>query len=207
MCNSRKSGDLFEYKFAKYLCAKGLIFNDDYSKNKFINLQNKITQNNNININNIDIALNEIFKFKHLKNYKIIKFTKDTNGKKGNISDIEIYDDYNKCIGFSCKVNNISIKHQRPSSLYRQTGMNKEDCDIFKKEYKICNDKWFNIIKQYITFNKINYEEKIKMYKEFNNIIIQYLNKLSEIEIQKFYNFLINYEKVYLKENLYYMIM
>ncbi len=198
--NSRKSGDLFEYKFATYLLNKGLIFNDEYSKQKYINLKNKTSENDNIN--NINDALNKIFNIKHFKNYTIIKFTKDNDGQKGIVSDINIYDVHDNYIGFSCKVNNISIKHQRPSSLNKQIGMNEHTEILFKNEYKICNDKWYNKIKNQITFNKIDKNDKTIMYSEINNIVFKYLNKMTSDEIKFYYNFLINYDKIYvLKHN------
>lgn len=192
---SRKSGDLFEYKLAKYLTDKGLILDDEYTKNKYIKLKNNISKNDNIN--DVNNALDKICNILHFTNYKIIKFTKDNDGKNGTVSDIEIYNSDKNCIGFSCKVNNISIKHQRPSSLYIQSKMNSQNSNIFKQEYKICNDKWYNKLKNCITFNKIEDIDKMEMYKEINTVIFKYLKIMTYAEIKFYYNFLIHYEKVY----------
>ena len=60
-----------------------------------------------------------------MSNYNKIKFTQDNDGKKGNVSDFELYNS-NDSKGFSLKKNNISIKHPRPSAFNKQCNFNKE---------------------------------------------------------------------------------
>lgn len=197
--NSRISGDSFEHQITSFLLMKGLKYHDVYTKTKHDKLKNKIN-NNCVQTDTVNKCLSDVFNHMNLDQYKTIKFTKDNDGKKGITSDVELYND-NNFIGISCKVNNISIKHQRPSSLYRQMDMNQQKTEEFKQEYKICNDKWFNKFQKLTTFDKIDATDKITMYSDFNNIIKNCLNMCTEEQTKKFYNFLIHYDKIYILHN------
>ena len=219
---SRKSGDCFEEQLISFLLINGMKYHDEYTKNKHDKLKNKGIKNDKI-INKITIddksndkindnindkndnnnvkmnkCLSNIYNFMKFNKYITVKFTKDSDGKKGNTSDVELYDNNNNFIGISCKVNNISIKHQRPSSLYKQIGMDQQKIDEFKQEYKLCNDIWYTKFEKLLTFDKIDHEQKMSMYIDFNNIIKKYLNSCSDIQIQNYYNFLIHHNKIYI---------
>jgi len=194
MSNNKLSGDIFEYTITNYLHNSGFIFFDKISKNKFNLLKNKIG-NNYKNYNNI---FKKIFiKINPNNEFNRIKITDPCDGKKGNVSDIELYNDKNENIGLSCKVNNISIKHQRPSSLCNQCGLDNENIKKYKSEYKNYNDFWFKKINNKINFDNIDKNEKFKLYKSFNKLTQKYLNKLDSNQVTKYYNFLINYNHVY----------
>lgn len=191
---SRKSGDVFEYSVVEYFLEIGLKFYDDKSQTKFNKLKDKIDDKCKV----IDKRqLQTIFNDIGLDDYNKIKFTTDNDGKKGNVSDIELYDKKNNHIGFSCKVNNISVKHQRPSALYKQCSLNDKDTDKYKKQYKEVNDKWFGKINELGTFDKIEQNEKNNLYKDFNKLTKKYLEKLNKEQVGNFYSFLIQYKQIY----------
>jgi hypothetical protein len=194
MSNSRLSGDLFEYIIANYFIQNGLTLVEEKSILKFNKLKEKISVVKN-NFTNNDIE--KIFNIIKIDKYKNFRFTQDNDGKIGNVSDIELYNDDKNNIGISCKVNNISIKHQRPSSLCKQCNLTDKNIDKYNDEYKKCNDKWYNLIKDKITFDKIDKDDKNNLYKEFNELVKKYLDILNDEQIKYFYKFLINYNNIY----------
>jgi hypothetical protein len=130
-----------------------------------------------------------------VKDYKKVKFTTDNEGKNNNVSDIELYKEKEKSIGISCKVNNISIKHQRISSLCNQCNIKEEKKQKFIVEHKKLNDNWFNKIKDKINYCNIDKEEKNTMFIEFNNLVKKYLKQIKNVKY--YYDFLISYNKIF----------
>lgn len=193
MMNSRTSGDAFEYSIAKYLYNEKLELYDDESKNKFRKLSEK-KSDRYISIHNDD--LKEVFAYLNIDNYNKIKFTTDNDGKRGNVADIELYKNDGTYMGLSCKVNNISLKHQRPSALFKQCDMEEDQSSRYRSDYKKCNNKWYNILKQHKKFNEVDENLKKEMYKDFNELTKQYLETLDPKQITYFYKFLIEYDKI-----------
>jgi len=195
MIKSRLNGDRFEYIIAKLYYDNGLKFYDLKSETKFKKLEDKYKNNFDEKINNNE--LENIFNKENIWKYDKIKFTNDCDGISGNVADIELYKNNDEKIGLSCKVNNISIKHQRPSSLYKQCNFDDMYSELYKEEYKKYNDKWYENTKDKITFDKIDKDEKFKLYGDFNQLTKKYLEKISDIQTQSFYKFLISYEHIY----------
>jgi len=206
MANSRKSGDCLEYNIVEILVnGFNFSFYDKKSEDKFNKLKTKIT---NPDCNLSVKSLSKLFKDININTYNKIKFTQDNDGKKGNVSDFELYgsnDGYNTdniknhdIIGFSLKKNNISIKHPRPSAFNKQSNLNEANSIKYKEDYLKCNIKWYEKIKILETFNKIKALDKEQLYLDFNNNTKKYLEKLNSEEVKAFWKFLINYNKVYI---------
>ena len=106
-----------------------------------------------------------------------------------------MYNEKEESIGISCKVNNISIKHQRISSLYNQCNFKEEKKEKFIEEYKKLNNNWYNKIKDKTNYCNINKEEKNVMFIDFNNLVKKYLKQIKNIKC--YYDFLISYEKIF----------
>jgi hypothetical protein len=195
MANSRKSGDQFEINLAKILIDDfNYTFYDTKSEEKFNKLKEKIITHD---INLTKNKLLQLYQDLNLHNYNKLRFTTDNDGKKGNVSDFELFTN-DAFIGFSLKKNNISIKHPRPSALSKQCNLNKDNTIKYKEDYMKCNNNWYDKIKHLYTFDKINIMEKDKMYLDFNNNTKKYLENLSSEEIITFWNFLIQYDKIHI---------
>lgn len=197
MANSRKSGDNFEYHITKALIDYNskLEWYDEKSKIKLNKLKEKIT---NDDINLTKNKLTKLFQYLQIDKYTKIKFTQDNDGKKNNVSDIELYDNDGNKIGFSLKKNNISIKHPRPSSFDKQCNLNEATSKEYKESYAKINNILYEINKKSGTFDKISKDDKNKLYLEINNNTKKYLEILSSDEVHAFWKFLINYEHVYI---------
>ena len=193
--NSRLAGDTLEFTIALFLTNNKIKWHDEYTKNKFNkwknNIDDKLSNEINIILNNI---FNNYFKLLTFKSYKLMS---DNHGTKGNNTDIIIYQN-NNYINISCKTNNISIKHQRPSGFPKQAKLCIHKSEQYIIDYKKCNDKWYIKFKNLITFDNIIENDKMLMYQDFNNITCNYLYKCNEQEIINFYNFLISYDRSYI---------
>ena len=195
MAKCRISGDSLEYNLAKVLINEfSYIFYDTKSGEKFNKLKAKII---NDDINLTSKTLSKLFQDLKLNKYNKIKFTQDNDGRIGNVSDFELYGN-NEHVGFSLKKNNMSIKHPRPSAFYNQCNLNKDTSIRYKEDYMKCNNLWYEKIKNMNTFDKINTIMKQQLYIDFNNNTKKYLDNLSLDEISTFWNFLIQYECVYI---------
>ena len=94
-------------------------------------------------------------------------------------ADVTLYKskDCVKGLGISIKHNNFSIKHQRPGNLWNQAKFKGKDINDFQEEYQELNDMWYFKIKKYKTFQNIPSSLKNSMYKDFNQLAIDWLNK------------------------------
>lgn len=191
---SRISGNIFEYTIASFLMGKSVKCHNEYTVKK-MDIWKK-TLGNEL-LKELNGCLTQIFDKKiPLINFESFSLMSDSHGGKGNNTDIAIYEKNNNVINISCKNNNISIKHQRPSGFPGQAKL--EQSQEYADQYKTCNDKWFNKLKELTTFDKIDESEKMTMYQDFNDITYNYLTKCNPEQIQNYYNFLISYDRSYI---------
>lgn len=170
--NSRLSGDYFEYSIVAYLQSIGIkhsnIYTDEKgkklsSKYEFLPVGKRLSQQKKIN----QAILKILNTAEDILSYELIN---DNCGKKGDSTDIIIHTNI-RDIKISCKVNNFSIKHQRPSSLPSQLNMNSILSKQYILEYKNLNDAYYQQLKEKGQFNKIEKSCIFQMYNDFNTLV------------------------------------
>ncbi len=192
--NSRKSGDKFEFTIINYLEKKNITCYDQFTQNKKDKLLNKCASTLEI-----DLQLDKFYDaYLHNKNLNTYKLASDIDGQQCKSADIILYDDENNIYPISCKYNNISIKHQRPSSLYKQLALSESLSLLFKKEYNDCISSIYNNLKIYKKFLDLPKNLKNNLYSQIIDLVYQYLVKISLVStnVYRFYNFLISTDTI-----------
>lgn len=110
---------------------------------------------------------------------------------------------YNKSmknpIGISVKCNNFSFKHQRPSCLPLQIGMQEHDAGNFRKRYSAINDIYYNTwCKKYVNFREVPILEKRRFYNDVNTLTLSYLENASKYEMYRFMRFIMDINTQYI---------
>ncbi len=189
---SRRNGDFFEYSIVYYLSINRINAEDD-SKESVKRLINsfdlvKTTIAERVKLYKlIDRFFNRILKDRKIKSYYL---GKDNDGKEGKPEDIYCKLDSDEIIGISCKRNNMSLKHQRPSSLHKF--ICEKHAKTYTEEYNALNDKWKKELTIYDKWSQIPKDKKDLLYKEFNDLYMNYLTKY--VNTKDYYNFLFGIE-------------
>lgn len=192
---SRVSGDIFEYAIVDYLEDKNINPVDNYTRTKGKKLYSKydqLTVAQRVSYRNkINKAFNYILSSnENMNSYQLLT---DNQGKLGESSDIFINTNKRQ-IKISCKNNNLSLKHQRPSSLPAQINMNYKDSLEFKKKFSRLNEHYYTLFKDVEYFNRLTKDDIYEMYSDINELISEYLQKyLIEANKNSFLEFLLSY--------------
>lgn len=175
MAKSRKNGDVFEYIVIEQLLKYDITPENKYTQDKTKRLKDKLdkcTDKKDVTTKRRKCkkCIDHILDNRQYKSYELLQ---DNNHLK-TTADIIIHCDDVK-IYISCKHNNYSIKHPRPSNLHKQLHTSVK----YAKEYKTINDKYYSYFtkKQYVAFKEVSDNRKKKMYNEFNNLVISSINK------------------------------
>nr|YP_009105328.1 putative type II restriction endonuclease [Pedinomonas tuberculata]AIT93956.1 putative type II restriction endonuclease [Pedinomonas tuberculata] len=135
-------------------------------------------------------------------NPKTFRICSDFEGRTGITSDIIVYNDLQESFGISCKRNNLSLKHPRPSAFYKHGLLEKK---VFIKYYKeMIHCFYFSWKKKgHICFSDLSNWEKNQFYRTINLFIINILKQSSSKNFKKFLIFLfaLNDPKVILYYN------
>jgi len=178
MANSRTSGDILEgllcevFESLQIECKTPDKRDKIYEKKK--NVATNLQQEVKTEIKN---TIEKIITPDEGKNYHL---TKDNDGKKGITSDIKIFDSSNaNIISISCKRNNHSLKHQRPSALPKHLQLSDELTSKYKDEYKTITQHFYKDcnVNQIALFKDCDPENKTKLYKDVNELVATYLSK------------------------------
>lgn len=201
--NSRSSGDRFEYHVVHFLELSGVACLDDDTKQKRCKLLNKFDIHNDTSIKERIVLFKLLNKciFGHVTQRSKIthyKLTSEYEGKNGSVADIVLVDDQGDKFPISCKKNNMSVKHQRPSNLDKQLHLTDDDSSKYRLEYKQVNDEFYNKIKECGTFNKICREIKDQLYTQVNDVVMKYINDANTTSVQAFYKFLLSVEEKFI---------
>ena len=180
MSVSRLSGENFEFLFAHFCVQKRLLFFNRFTENKYLSLK-KLHKNDN----NLFPCFERVLK--HMKADKCVKFEwiSDMKGREGRSEDFVLYDG-EKSISISCKKNNTSIKHQRPSNMYAHMGLSNEEKNNYISKYKQLNDDWFKKTEKYQTFSFIPAQDKLQLYSEINSVVLEFLLKAKSTTFYEF---------------------
>jgi len=193
-----KNGKAFEYYFINIFHEYNILGNSSKREEKLklcydqTSIGNRVSIRNNILklLDKINIKMTDIMSY-HLPG--------DCSGKKSKVSDIILYLKNNEEINLSCKNNNVSLKHQRPSSLAKQMILSQNDIDKYNNEYKSINDKIYNkFTKNNVLFNTLEKHKIYKMYIKINELVKKWLETANISSIQHYFNFLISIEKKYI---------
>jgi len=196
--NSFIKGSLFENTVIRCLKAMSISPLNQRTFNKSYQLQdieNKHATNSAKQMNQmykISTCLNQFIKNPTNCSYNIIN-----DGRNGDSTDIRLIEgssEYN----FSLKHNNLSIKHQTPSNLYRQLLLTPNQTIDYRKEYTMINNKYYYQWKDTMQF--CNVTNKPEAIYEVNSLVEKYINRSSLIQQNNYINFLLS-----LQENKYIM--
>lgn len=201
--NSRRSGDVFEYHIIMYLELSRVLHLDKNTLQKRNKLLEKYDKNNKTSVKErikIFKLLNkcltgEIMKKQNIKYYKL---TNEYEGVNGIVADIVLYDQEHNIYPISCKHNNVSIKHQRPSNLDKQLQLDDETSCLFRLEYKKVNDDLYNDIKQYHLFSNVPKEQKNLLYNRVNDLVMKHINFSNEYNVKSLYSFLLSVDETFI---------
>lgn len=172
--NSRINGNNFELSLASDIMNTdaNIKFYDKESETLFNRLQSKSKKCFNIVLPSI---LTRITIVK-------IKLHKDQDGIKGNSSDITVINSNNQHIGLSLKHENLSLKHPRPKSIMDRITDNNVIIKEYRAKYSQINEKWYgNMKNHYINFCEMTDKEKKSMYKEFTDLLLDFLTSHTEL--------------------------
>ena len=154
---SRKSGDQFEYRITKLIINQGVKFSDTKSKDKFNKWEPQFKY--------VSYSIPIDFKL-----YTTIRLCTDKEGCTGSNADM-ILINATDSLAISLKNNNLSIKHPRPSSIYKQ--LVKPLQVEYVDKYAALNAKYYKLAidNGYTAFEQFSANEKIKMYREFIQLL------------------------------------
>lgn len=191
---NRETGDYFEYLLITTILKRkegDVIPYNNYTKDKFLKLSCRFShkEQGEIFIGKIHQGLLKIF-----DNNEIIEqyeFLQDVRGRYGESADIILYTNL-RMLKISCKCNNLSIKHQRPSNLHEQLNLSKNDSYVYGEAYGIINDKCYNVIKDEGVFRNLSKEVKYHIYSLFNELVRIFLMKISSSQLYKFLDYIIS---------------
>lgn len=183
------NGRLLEYYVASEL---GKIYNTTVGGSNF--------ENYKIKYNSINEEYKKYFQdsaeyiCKYFKNtYDIqpssIFLNPDKEGRNSVSGDISLHFEDN-VINISLKNNNFSCKHQRPMSFMNNCGVSKIQETEYKNEItKILQDFYnkFSVLKKYKEVDKKYIK---KLYSNINDIVIKYIEKLTETQVKKLFYFI-----------------
>jgi hypothetical protein len=190
--NSRTSGDIFEYYLVQAILLKEVEPKDPYTKEKTEKLCAKCEASDTLSIAKRTVLIGKLEKFlSFFPNISHYAMKKDGAGCKNDTTDVVIYcakGIYN----ISCKRNNVSAKHPRPSNLCAQLKMNADECADYKKEYKELNDEWFEKFAGFANFSEV--ENKNDMYRAFNVMCEAQIDAASEEQLRHFLDFILSNE-------------
>lgn len=192
MANCRKSGDELEYWVCCSLIDIGIPLHPE-SVSKWSRLSR--------NFKSCDIDkhvikdITQVLQKQLEQNESPINFVilTDDNGKKGDVADIRIELEQQKCIRISCKRNNTSIKHPRPTGIINHLfTSNPITCNIEKHHYKSVNNAQYQAIKEYSKFKDLPQDMKDTLYLKINEHILQILAKADRHALSVFTTFTLN---------------
>lgn len=197
--NCRKSGDAFEYAIVYFLKGIKAYAHDRYSEEKEkrlldkwdsmkVPLRKKLSQ-----AKKIDRAIASIVDSTDIINtYTLVS---DDQGRIGDTSDIKIHTSSGKVINISCKNNNLSIKHQRPSNLGKQMNLSDADTRKYREKYMKVNDRYREKWQQYERFNQIDKDQKWRLYRRVNKVVRKQIKRSSTDCQEYFVKYLMSADK------------
>lgn len=199
--NSRSSGDIFEYHVVHSLELLGIKpFNETTKKRRqdLLDAYDKHNQESiaeRIKINKLLDKFIVYCRTLHNRPFIHYRLNTDNMGKQGIVSDVVIVDDMKNDISLSCKKNNLSLKHQRPSNLDSHLQLDEALSTAYREKYKNVNDTLHKEIQAFKTFKDIPYDKKEKVYGCINKLVIETLQEASQTHVARLYEFIVSVEK------------
>ncbi len=184
MCNARLAGDLLEKAVCDYLLKLGL---NCRSLERLNRLNSKDGELKDINVD----VLRGILPI----DADYFSIASDNDGRNGIVGDIIIGNANGDIVSVSCKKNNVSIKHQRPVTLWKHLNMqDRRRIEEYKRKYnkivgrfyKYCREKRFK------KFADIKGGAKVKMFREVNELVAETLLSSSKKEVIEFMKYLLS---------------
>ena len=139
-------------------------------------------------------------KFRIIDNPKVseisIKLFADNAGKKCIVADLQIEFKRGKKkyrLKLSIKNNKIYAKSQRPGAIPTQCGycIDDKECEIYKKEYRLITDYFYEKYKHHSKFNQLKKQDKYNdLYLPICNLVVKAISKCDKKHVQSLYTFL-----------------